>query len=71
MKRNRKKIFPILAVIIVIAVILTVWYFLPEKFLRNVSPTDVVSISVFDGNTGKNLPAGDVYEKSYDERKKH
>ena len=65
MKRNRKILFAILAAINVIAVILTVWYFLPQKFLRSVSPTDVVSISVFDGNTGKSFTIDNSEEIKY------
>ena len=44
-----------LVVVIVIAIIAisAVWYFSPKNFLSGVKLSDVKSISIFDGNTGK------------------
>lgn len=51
----KKKKIPLLiiAAVFVLTVILAVWYFTPTVFLSGVKPSDVKSISVFDGNTGK------------------
>lgn len=55
MKRKRKALFSIMAVVIIIAAIFAAWYFSPKTFLNGVEATDVKSISVFDGNTGKSF----------------
>ncbi len=49
-----KKIAAILAVVVVaLAVIFTVFYLSPSRFLKGVEPSEVAYISVFDGGTGE------------------
>ena len=52
---KRKQIILILFVvfIMVAAVILGVWYYTPKTFLNKLDASEVMSISVFDGNIGK------------------
>ena len=57
---KRKQIILILFVvfIIVAAVILGVWYYTPKTFLNKLDASEVMSISVFDGNIGKGFIIG-------------
>ena len=52
--RTKKKVFLLIIVIVIAAIAISVvWYFSPKAFLRGVEPSNVKSIYVFDGNTGK------------------
>lgn len=53
-----------MAIIVGIA-ITAVWYFSPKNFLSKVVSSDVKSISVFDGNTGKRFVIDDIAEIKY------
>lgn len=53
MKRKKIILISFVAFIIVALVILGVWYYTPKTFLNNLDASEVMSISVFDGNTGK------------------
>lgn len=64
--KNKQKILLPAAVIMAAAVaILAVWYFIPKTFLRSTAPSDVKTISVFDGNTGKGFDIDDPAEVKY------
>ena len=53
---KKKYILYGLAAVVVIAVIIVcIWYFSPQTFLQNVDASDVSSISVFNGSTGKSF----------------
>ena len=61
-----KKIpFLILGIALVLVVIAAIWYFLPAAFLRGVAPSDITSISVFDGSTGEGFEISDPDEIRY------
>ena len=50
------------AAVTVIAMILGVWYFTPKTFLAEIDPSEVASISVFDGSTGNHFTLTDSGE---------
>lgn len=53
---KKKKIFLLIAIyVIALIAVSAIWYFTPTIFLNGVEPSDVKSISVFDGNTGKSF----------------
>ncbi|MBO5282042.1 MAG: hypothetical protein J6B43_02780 [Lachnospiraceae bacterium] len=54
-KRKQKALISILAAVVIVIGILSVWYFFPKTFLDGIEAGDVKSISVFDGNTGKSF----------------
>ena len=48
-----KKKLRILVILIAVLLVGTVgYYFMPKKFGKNVNPSEVDHINVFDGNTG-------------------
>ena len=55
----------IIAIVIAIIAISAVLYFSPRAFLSGVDPSDVKSISVFDGNTGERFVIDDLAEIKY------
>lgn len=64
--KTKQKIFLLIIVIIIAAIAISlVWYFSPKTFLSGVEPSDVKSISVFDGNTGKGFDISDTDEIRY------
>lgn len=65
MKRKQKILLLLIAIVIVIIVVLAVWYFSPKTFLSDIEATDVKSISVFDGSTGKRFDIDDPEEIKY------
>lgn len=65
MKRKQKILLSLLATVIVIIAVLTVWYFSPKTFLSGIEAADVKSISVFDGSTGKRFDIDDPEEIKY------
>lgn len=65
MKRKQKILLLLIAIVIVIIVVLAVWYFSPKTFLSGIEATDVKSISVFDGSTGKRFDIDDPEEIKY------
>ncbi|MCQ2565598.1 MAG: hypothetical protein MJ194_01940, partial [Clostridia bacterium] len=67
MKENyseKKKMF---SVIVILAVIVCSagYYFMPETFGKNVEPSEVDHINVFDGNTGTGFSITDPEEIKY------
>lgn len=48
---KKKFVIPVIAMVILI-VLATLLYFMPKTFGKNVEPSDVNHIEVFDGNTG-------------------
>lgn len=62
MKRRQIILISFVLFIIAAAIILIVWYFTPKTFLKRVDASEVISISVFDGNTGKEFIVEDTEE---------
>ena len=61
-----KKKLLILAIIIAILLLGTVgYYFMPKTFGKNVNPTEVNHINVFDGNTGTGFTITDSEDIEY------
>ena len=59
---KKKKITIFVVMIIIVAIVIGVWYSTPKRFLRTVEASEVISISVFDGNTGKGFTIDDSDE---------
>lgn len=53
MKRKKIILISFVVFIIVALIVMCVWYYTPKTFLNKVDASEVMSISVFDGNTGK------------------
>ena len=62
---KQKKIRFIIATVFVLIVALAIWYFIPTTFLNKVNPSDIKSISVFDGNTGERFDFSNADEIHY------
>ena len=62
---KNKKIRLIIAIVFVLIATLVIWYFMPTTFLSKVTPSDIKSISVFDGNTGESFDLSDRDEIRY------
>ena len=62
---KHKKIRFIIATVFVLIVALAIWYFIPTTFLSKVNPSDIKSISVFDGNTGERFDFSNADEIHY------
>ena len=62
---KHKKIRFIIATVFVLIVALAIWYFIPTTFLNKVNPSDIKSISVFDGNTGERFDFSNADEIHY------
>ena len=62
MKRKQVILTSFAVLIIVAAVIWGVWYSIPKSFLNGLDVSEVASISVFDGNTGKDFIIEDFRE---------
>ncbi len=62
---KNKKFRLIIAITFVLAAALAIWYFNTTTFLRKVNPSDIKSISVFDGNTGESFDFSDTDEIRY------
>lgn len=61
--KTKQRIFLLIIVIAIAAIAGSVaWYFSPKIFLKGVEASDVESISVFDGNTGKGFVIDDLAE---------
>lgn len=58
----KRKIIVLATIVIIAAIIIGMWYFAPKRFLETVKDSDVISISVFDGNTGKKFVIEDSIE---------
>lgn len=52
-------------IVFALAAASAIWYFLPKTFLSGVEPSDIKSIAVFDGNTGKGFDINDADEIRY------
>ena len=62
---KNKRIRLIIAIVFVLIAALVIWYFMPTTFLSKVTPSDIKSISVFDGNTGESFDFSDRDEIRY------
>lgn len=63
---GKQKICLLIIVIGIAAIAISlVWYFSTIDFLRGVEPSDVKSMSVFDGNTGQDFDISDTGEIRY------
>ena len=62
---KNKKIRLMIAIVFVLIAALAIWYFMPTTFLSKVNPSDIKSISVFDGNTGESFDFSDTDEIRY------
>ena len=61
-----KKELRILVILIVVLLVGTVgYYFTPKKFGKNVNPSEVDHINVFDGNTGTGFTITDSEDIEY------
>ena len=65
MKTKQKITLLIIVIVIAAAAISLVWYFSPRTFLGGVEPSDIKSIVIFDGNTGKGFYISDADEIRY------
>lgn len=64
--KTKEKIFMlIIAIVIAVIAVSAIWYFSPKAFLSGVEPSDVSSISVFDGQTGNSFVIDDLAEIRY------
>lgn len=61
---KKKVLFPLTALLIVICAAL-IYYFTPKTFGKNVNPSDVDHINVFDGNTGMGFTVEDAEDIRY------
>ena len=59
---KKKKITVFVVMIIIVVIVIGVWYSTPKRFLGPVKASEVISISVFDGNTGKGFTIDDSDE---------
>lgn len=48
----RKKIIIPVVVVVILIIMAVIYYFVPKTFGKNVNPSEVDHINVFDGNTG-------------------
>lgn len=62
MKRKQIILISLAAFIIAAAIVFGVWYFVPKTFLNAPGSSEIISISVFDGNTGKEFTINDTDE---------
>lgn len=62
MKRKQIILISFVVLIIVVTIILGVWYSIPKTFLNGLDASEIISISVFDGNTGKEFIIEDFGE---------
>lgn len=62
MKTKQKILLTAAAVIVAAIAIFAAWYFFPTTFLRDIEPSDVKSISIVDGTTGKSFVVEDRAE---------
>jgi hypothetical protein len=65
MKKGKKIALLILVIVVAAIAISAAWYFSPKTFLKGVEPSNVSSISVFDGNTGNGFVIEDESEIQY------
>ena len=52
-------------IVFALAAASAIWYCLPKIFLSGVEPSDIKSIAVFDGNTGKGFDINNADEIRY------
>lgn len=65
MKTKRKFYLLIIVTIIALIAISAVWYFSPKSFLSEVEPSDIKTIAIRDGTTGKRFVINDSVEIEY------
>jgi hypothetical protein len=65
MKKGKKISLFLLVLVIAAIAISAAWYFSPKTFLSRVDPSNVKSISVFDGNNGNGFVIEDESEIQY------
>ena len=54
-----------IALFVIAAIAICIWYFSPKTFLKNTNANDVTSISVFNGSTGKSFVIENTDEIRY------
>ena len=54
-----------IALFVIAAIAICIWYFSPRTFLKNTNANDVTSISVFNGSTGKSFVIENTDEIRY------
>lgn len=63
MTRRKQKVFLfLLALFVLAAAILAMWYISPNTFLKGIEAAEVKTISVFDGNSGKSFQISEPEE---------
>ena len=65
MKAKVRIFLLIIAIVVALIAISAIWYFSPKTFLAGFEPSDISSISVFDGNTGNSFVIDDIDEIRY------
>jgi hypothetical protein len=65
MRKGKQISLFILVLVIAAIAISAAWYFSPKTFLSRVDPSNVKSISVFDGNNGNGFVIEDESEIQY------
>lgn len=61
----KKKVAIPLAIMAVLIAFAAIWYHLPKTFGKNVAPSEVACIEVFDGNTGVSFTIDDPKDIQY------
>lgn len=50
--KKKNKLLPIIGCILILWVFLLLWWFMPTRFLRDVSPQEIAAIEVVNGSNG-------------------
>lgn len=58
----KKFLLFVVVIVVCLAAVFAVWYFIPTTFLNGTSSSDIGSISVTDGNTGESFEITDAEE---------
>lgn len=58
-KRKQKFFLSVLVILVLLAASFALWYFSPKTFLKGIEASQIKTISVFDGNSGKSFEISD------------